>query len=237
MALALAVLLPAIGFFLMPNIPAELLPAVGTLAAFGALWGSLKALMQVRVSHLLSYAGLALYSVLWWHLAQAGKLTPPAMLYAWAVTLTVGGMVLGWDRIRFRHGDLDLNHIGGLLKPMPRFALCMALLIMAAVGLPPFGLFFGYMGILLSPTTGTSFGPGLLAIIAAWFAASWYLFKFMERLLFGTHREDLRYEDLRPAEIAAFAVVILLLVIPVTMPQQWQETRNPAVTRKIEDRS
>lgn len=237
MALALAVLLPAIGFFLMPKMPPELLPAIGTLAAFGALWGSLKALMQVRVSHLLSYAALALYSVVWWHLAQAGKLTPPAMLYAWAVTLTIGGMVLGWDRIRVRHGDLDLNRIGGLLKPMPRFALCMSLLIMAAVGLPPFGLFFGYLGILLSPTTGTSFGFGLLAIIGAWFAASWYLFKFMERLLFGTHRQDLRYEDLRPAEIAAFAVVILLLVIPVTMPQQWLETRDPAVTWKIEDRS
>ncbi len=237
MALALAVLLPVTGFFLLPKMPPELLPAIGTLAAFGALWGSLKALMQVRVFHLLSYAALALYSVFWWHLAQAGKLTPPAMLYAWAVTLTIGGMALGWDRIRVRHGDLDLNRIGGLLKPMPRFALCMAFLVMAAAGLPPFGLFFGYLGILLSPTTGTSFGFGLLAIIAAWFAASWYFFKFMERLLFGTYREDLRYEDLRPAEIAAFAVVIVLLVIPVSMPQQWLETRDPAVTWKMEERS
>jgi len=237
MAVTLAVLLPIVGLFFVPNITPEFLPAVGILAGFGALWGSIKALMQVRVLHLLSYAGLALYSVLWWHLAQAGKLTPPAMLYAWAATLTIGGLVLGWDRIRVRHGDLDLNRIGGLLKPMPRFALCMALLVMAAVGLPPFGLFFGYLGILLSPSTGMSFGFGLLAIIAAWFAASWYLFKLMQRLLFGTHREDLRYEDLSPAEIAAFAVVILLLVVPVSMPQHWLETRDPAVTWTFEDRS
>ncbi len=221
----------------MPKIPPELLPAVSTLAAFGALWGSIKALVQVRVLHLLSYAGLALYSVLWWHLAQAGKLTPPAMLYAWAATLAVGGLVLGWDRIRVRHGDLDLNRIGGLLKPMPRFALCMALLVMAAAGLPPFGLFFGYLGILLSPSTGMSFGYGLFAIVAAWFAASWYLFKLMQRLLFGKHRTDLRYEDLRPVEIAAFAVVILLLVVPVSMPQNWLDARDPAVTWTIEDRS
>jgi NADH-quinone oxidoreductase subunit M len=193
--------------------------------------------MQVRVLHLLSYAGVALYSVLWWHLAQAGKLTPPAILYAWAVTLVIGGLVLGWDRIRIRHGDLDLNHIGGLLKPMPRFALCMVLLVMAAVGLPPFGLFFGYLGIMLSPSTAMSFGFGLLAIIAAWFAASWYLFKLMQQLLFGRHREDLRYEDLRPAEIAAFAVVIFLLVVPVTMPQHWLETKVPAAASLMEDRS
>lgn len=237
MAVALAVLLPVVGIFLMPQIPPEFLPAVGALAAFGALWGSVKALMQIRVLHLLSYAGLAFYSILWWHIAKEGKLTPPSILYAWAATLVIGGLVLGWDRIRIRHGDLDLNRIGGLLKPMPRFALCMALLIMAAVGLPPFGLFFGYLGILLSPSTGLSFGFGLIAIIAAWFAASWYLFKFMQRLLFGTHREDLRYEDLRPAEIAAFAVVILLLIVPISVPQHLLETRVPAATWLMEDRS
>ncbi len=231
----IVVLLPVMGVYLMPNIPTELLPAIGTLAAFGALWGSLKALMQDQVLHLLSYAGLALYSILWWHLAQAGKLTHPTVLYTWASTLAIGGLVLSWDRIRVRHGDLDLNRIGGLLKPMPRFSICMALLVMAAVGLPPFGLFFGYLGILLSPSTGTSFGFGQLAIIVAWFAASWYLFKLMQRLLFGTHREDLIYEDLRPAEIAAFAIVILLLVVPVSMPESWLEAKGPSVTWNIED--
>ncbi len=220
LTVALTVLLPVTGVFLLPKIPPELLPAVDTLAGFGALWGSVKALTQDRVLHLLSYAGLALYSVLWWHLAQTGEMTPPAMLYAWASTLAIGGLVLCWDRVRVRHGDLDLNHIGGLLKPMPRFALSMGLLVMAAVGLPPFGLFFGYLGILLSPSTGMSFGFGLLAIIVAWFAASWYLYKLMQRLLFGTHRQDLRYEDLRPAEIAILAVFILLLVIPVSMSQK-----------------
>lgn len=237
MAIGLAILLPTTGILLLPQIPSQFLPAVAIFAAFGALWGSFKALMQERVLHLLSYAGVALYSVLWWHLAQAGNLTSAAVLYAWAGTLVIGGLVLSWDRIRVRYGDLDLNRIGGLLKPMPRFALCMAFLIMAAVGLPPFGLFFGYIGILLSPSTAMSFGFGLLAIIAAWFAASWYLFKLMQRLLFGTHRQDLRYEDLRPAEIAAFAVVILLLVIPVTVPQHWLETKGPAVTWTVEDRS
>lgn len=238
MAVVLAVLLPIMGIFLLHlQVPPEFLKPLGALAVSGALYGSLKALMQVRVLHLLSYAGIALYSVLWWHLAQAGKLASPAVLYAWSVTLVIVGLVLGWDRIRVRHGDLDLNHISGLLNPMPRFALCMALLFMAAVGLPPFSLFFGYLGILLSPSTGMSFGFGLLAIVAAWFAASWYQFKFMQRLLFGKHREDLRYEDLSPAEIAAFAVVVLLLVVPVSIPQQWPETKIPAATWFIEDRS
>lgn len=222
-ATALCVSLPVLGMYamtwLLPEIPKGLLPAIAVLAVAGALWGSIKALLQVQVSRLLAYGGLALYSILWWHVAQAGMITPQALLYAWAVTLVWGGLYLAWDRVRVRYGDLDLNQIGGLFQPMPRFALCMGLLVMAAAGLPPFGLFFGYLGILLSPSTGISFG--LAVIIATWFAACWYLFKLMQHLLFGPHRRDLHYEDLRPVEIAAFVLVIALLFISSGIPHDW----------------
>ena len=225
LTVALSILLPALGVggaaVLIPKLPPPALSAVGVLAAVGAVWGSIKALAEVRVSRLLAHAGLALYSVLWWHLAQVGKLTPHSMVYALAVTLALGGLTFGWDRIRVRYGDLDLNHIGGLFKPMPRFALCMALLVMAVAGLPPFALFFGYLAMLLAPSTTMS--AGLVAVIAAWFAASWYMFGLMRRLLFGPHRTDLRYEDLGPAEIGAFVVVIALLILLGAVPEGWME--------------
>lgn len=231
----LAVLLPVAGVCSMPRVPAEFLPAIAVLAGCGALWGSLKALMQVRVAPLLSYAGLALYSILWWHVAQEGKITANAMNYAWTATLVIGGLMLAWDRVRARYGDLDLNRIGGLFKPMPRLALCVGLLVMAGAGLPPFGLFFGYMAILFSHSSGLTFG--LIAVIAAWFAASWYLFKLMQRLLFGPHRSDLLYEDLRPAELAAFVIVLALLVVPISVPQNWLETKETKVPATIEETS
>ena len=233
---ALCVLFPVLGVCtitsLTPEIPKGLLPAVSVLAAVGALWGSIKALLQVRVSSLLSYGGLALYSIFWWHFAQVGKITPHALLYAWAVTVVWGGLFLAWDRVRVRYGDLDLNQIGGLFQPMPRFAVCTGLLVMAAVGLPPFGLFFGYLGILLSPSTGTSYG--LFAILAVWFTACWYLFKMMQQLLFGPHRRDLRYEDLRPVEIAAFVFVITLLVISSGIREDWLSSAITELTWKTE---
>jgi NADH-quinone oxidoreductase subunit L len=233
LALILALVLPVTGVLLMPRIPEEFLPAVAVLAGFGALWGSLKALMAVRVPHLLAGAGLALYSILWWHVAQTGKIMPGGLSYVWSVTLVIGGLMLAWDRISARYGDLDLNHIGGLFKPMPRLALCVGLLVMAGLGLPPFGLFFGYAAILFSHTSGFSFG--LIAIIAAWFAASWYLFSLMQKLLFGQHRGDLLYEDLRSGEVAAFVVILALLVIPVSMPQNLLETKGTDVPAAIEE--
>jgi NADH-quinone oxidoreductase subunit L len=235
LATALCGLLPVLGLcvltWLLPEIPKGLLPAISVLAIFGALWGSVKALLQVHVSRLLSYGGLALYSIFWWHFAQVGEITPNALLYAWTVTLVWGGLFLAWDRVRVRYGDLDLNRIGGLFQPMPRFAVCLGLLVMAAVGLPPFGLFFGYLGILLSPATGISFG--LIAIIATWFTACWYLFRLMQQLLFGPHRKDLRYEDLRPAEIVAFVLVIALLVVPSSIPQDWLSATTTELTWNI----
>jgi NADH-quinone oxidoreductase subunit M len=173
-----------------------------------------------------------LYSILWWHFAQVGKITPHALLYAWTVTLVWGGLFLAWDRVRVRYGDLDLNQIGGLFQPMPRFALCTGLLVMAAVGLPPFGLFFGYLGILLSPSTGISYG--LFAILAAWLTSCWYLFKMMQQLLFGPYRRDLRYEDLRPVEIAAFVFVIVLLVISSVIPEDLLSSTITELTWKTE---
>lgn len=228
LAVLLSVLLPFLGVLLIPKLPSEILPLVGTLAGFGALWGSTKALIQNRVPSLLAYAGVALYSVLWWHIATAGNPTAYSLMYAWAVTLAIGGLCFAWDRVTARYGDLDLNKIGGLFSPMPRFSLCVSLLIMAAAGLPPFSLFFGYLGMLLNPSTAMSLGH--VAIIAAWFAASWYLFKLMQRLLFGPSRADLKYEDLRPAEVALFVVVLALLVAPGTIPPQLLEAGITEVT-------
>jgi NADH-quinone oxidoreductase subunit M len=231
-AIVLPTVLPLIGIcaaaVLLPAMPPELMPAVTVLAAFGAIWGSFKALVQVHALPLLSYAGLALYSVLWWHLARAGSLTADGALYAVAVTLVISGLVLAWDCVRVRFGDLDLNRIGGLFRPMPRFALCMALLIMAAVGLPPFGLFFGYMGMLLSPSTGIS--GGLVVIVISWLGASWYLFQFMRRLLFGPHRPDVFYKDLGAKEISAFVSVLALLVILGGVPQDLLESAIASIT-------
>lgn len=226
----LCVLMPIVGVFILksqlPQLPQALLPVISVLAVAGALWGSIKALLQVRVANLLAYGGIALCSIFWWHVAQTGLISSQAVLYVSTVALVWGGLFLAWDRVRARYGDLDLNHIGGLFGPMPKFSLCMGLLVMAAVGLPPFGLFFGYLGILLSPSTGISYD--LFVVIATWFVACWYLFKLMQNLLFGPCRNDLRYEDLRPVEITVFALVIVLLVIPSVIPHDWL---NTAVTK------
>ena len=232
--IVLSALMPMAGVYgttvLVSNLPPTLRSGLAVLALFGAIYASMKAVVQKSVPHLIAYAGLAFYSILWWHIASVGSVTRDAIVYAGAVMLVTTGLLLAWDRVQVRYGNLDLNQIGGLAQPMPRFALCLALLVMAAVGLPPFGLLFGYIGLLLS---SPAISGGLAIVLLTWFGVSWYLFKLMQRLLFGPHRTDLRYDDLRLSEVAALAVILLLLVSLSVVPQGWLSAGVNEVARTV----
>jgi NADH-quinone oxidoreductase subunit L len=211
-----AFLLPAAGLYvaapLLPRLPAELLHGIRILALYGVVFGSLKALVQFRVRRLLAHAGLVFHSLLWWHLAVAGGYTLQAGIYARAAILVTAGLLLAWYAVQTRYGNLDLDRIGGLAQTMPRFSALFALLVMAAVGLPPFGLFLGFMGIVLDASVRASAWE-LAIVFGAWFAASWYLFRLLKRLLFGPPRADIPYEDLRANEAAAAVVVLAALLV------------------------
>jgi NADH-quinone oxidoreductase subunit L len=215
LAVGLTFLMPAAGLYgmseLLRGLPAEFLTGIRMLALFGALFGSLKALAQPRVTPLLAYAGVAFYSVLWWHTAGIGALSTQGIVFAVSVLLITGGLLLATYYLQVRYGLDTVDRIGGLARPMPRLTILMTLLTMAAVGLSPFGLFAGYAGILLRPPTDVSWELAIIAFTQ--FAACFYLFRRMQRILFGPHRIDIPYEDLSSGEGVALAIVLLMLVI------------------------
>jgi NADH:ubiquinone oxidoreductase subunit 4 (subunit M) len=61
----------------------------------------------------------------------------------------------------------------------------------------------------LDPSVAGTWGQA--AILAAWLAASWYLFKLVQRVLFGQNRADIQYQDLRGMEVSVLAIVVLML--------------------------
>lgn len=213
LAVAHAALLPAAGLYglalLVGEIPPEVFRGIGVLALFGAIYGSWKALAQTQLPQLMAYAGLAFYSILWWRLAAAGRPPAAALPYTLSTALLTAAILLAWQRLRRRYGDFTLERMHGLARPMPRFAGVFALLVMACAGLPPFSLFFNQIGLLLEPSIKLSMGMGV--ILLTWFLSSWYLFRMMQRLLFGPQRPGLLYQDLRPAELSYFGALLLLL--------------------------
>jgi len=219
-AIGLTLLMPAAGLYgmteLLSGVSAEFLTGIRMLSLFGALYGSLKALAQPRVTSLLAHTGVAFYSVLWWHAAGTGTVSTQALVYAVSVILVIGGLLLTTSRLRARYGGEAVDRIGGLARPMPRFAVLMTLLTMAAIGLPPFGFFSGSVGILLRPSVAISWE--LIIIVFTRFAASFYLFRLMQRILFGPHSADIPYEDFNRSEGVALLIVLLMLVVIGLLP-------------------
>jgi NADH:ubiquinone oxidoreductase subunit 4 (subunit M) len=58
----------------------------------------------------------------------------------------------------------------------------------------------------------------LIVILLVWLSASWYFFKMTQRLLFGPHRTDIPYEDLRRTEAVSLLAVLLALAALGLLP-------------------
>ena len=207
-------LLPAIGLHrvaaVLPQLPDVVTSGIIVLALSGALYGTIKALAQSRVRLLLAYGSLSFFSILWWFATAGRAVRPQAAVFLGSVALVTGGLLLAWQVIRTRYGDdVDPRAISGLAARMPQFAVLISLLALAAMGLPPFGVFAGFMGLLLTASLTVSVAPLVIAI--TWLAASWYILDLVQRLLFGRKRPDLRYEDVQQSEFASLLIVVLIM--------------------------
>jgi NADH-quinone oxidoreductase subunit M len=211
----IVLLLPVVGLHglatVLPAVPDPVAWTLSLLALVGASYGAVKALAQSRVRLLLAYGSLSFFSMLWWFAAATRAATPRAALMVGTVGLATSGLLVAWQVVRTRYGDdIDPQAVSGLASGMPRYAVLLSLLALAAMGLPPFGVFAGFMGLLLSSPFPST--VGLFITLLAWLAASWYIMQMVQRLLFGLRRPELRYTDLLRAELASLLIVVLVLL-------------------------
>jgi NADH-quinone oxidoreductase subunit M len=211
----IVLLLPAIGLHslitVIPTVPDVATSTITIVALIGALYGSIKALAQSRVRLLLGYGSLSFFSIFWWFAAVSRTITPQALVFVAALAIVTSGLLMSWQVVRTRYGDdVDPHAISGLVRRMPQFTVLFSLLALAAMGLPPFGVFTGFIGMLL--TTALTSSVALLVMMIAWLAASWYILDMVQRLLFGLERSDLRYEDLCRSELASLLVILLIVI-------------------------
>jgi len=234
----IVLLLPVLGLHglatAMPTMPNEFVAVVSLLALASALYGAIKALAQSRVRLLVGYGSVSFFSILWWFVAGAHTATPRAAVLAGAVGLATGGLLVAWQVIRTRYGDdVDPQSISGLAAAMPKYAVLFSLLGLAAMGIPPFGVFAGFMGLLLTAPPSSTIG--LFIALTAWLAASWYIMQMVQQLLFGARRPDLRYADLRQPEFTSLLIVVLALLALGLAPTNWYASNQvPNKTAAVE---
>lgn len=214
------------------NIPLDINPStiniLTTLALIGAIYGALRALVQTRVSSLVSLLGISLFSIFWWFVLKSySQLTTTSgeqlhgqiIFYALSVCLITAGLLLSWSYITSRYGDIEINKItdaiGGLYSTMPRFSVLFSLIIFSAMGLPPFGLFTGYIEMLLATTTTLNLEMWLVLLTIL--ITTWYMIKLLQKVLFGPSKNNLlpsnSSTDITIQETLPLFLIVALLLL------------------------
>jgi hypothetical protein len=182
------VMMPILGIYLLsdmgsPNLPAQMVQgALRVLALLCALYGSLMAVTEVWTRRFVPFA-LTASSIFWWHISYAKTITFESLVYMSAAGLILGGLFFVRKMLVTRYGEAGLHHVGSLAQCMPRFAFLLSLLVMAAMGLPAFGLFAGFMGMLFHHATQVSWDLAIIAL--TWLFGGLCFLDLMRRIFLG----------------------------------------------------
>jgi hydrogenase-4 component F len=127
--------------------------------------------------------------------------------------------------------SLDFRVIGpGLMKRLPFTALLMALAAIAAIGLPPFGMFFSELIVISGGIAAGKITVSVLILVALVASFCGVLRQFM-RILPGTPKRELadRTKAVQLAGMPAMALLLgALLVFSVWLPSSLQELLRQA---------
>ena len=120
---------------------------VGTMAAAGMIYGSVKALQQKDMRSMLAYSSIAQMGYIGIGIAM-GDLYGliGAVLHIIVHSFMKGGLFFCVGAIQYKYGVTRLGQLGQLQKKMPITVAVMVLCSLSMVGIPPLAGFFQQMG-------------------------------------------------------------------------------------------
>jgi NADH-quinone oxidoreductase subunit M len=170
------------------------LPAVGTLAAFGIIYGALCAFGQRDIKLMVAYSSLSHLGFLVLGLfAFNPEGLSGAALHMVNHGVSTGALFALLAFLTDRYRTTDMRQYGGLMGRHPRFAFLTFVLCLASIGLPGLNNFVSEMLMLAGLYDARNPGaPGLgLAVVAAAgiFLSAWYILTMLQRVFFNPLRE------------------------------------------------
>jgi NADH-quinone oxidoreductase subunit M len=211
------------------------LPGIGTLAAFGIVYGALCAFGQRDMKLMVAYSSLSHLGFLVLGLfAFNPEGLSGASLHMVNHGVSTGALFALLSFFLARYRTTDMRPFGGLMGRFPRFALLTFVLCLASIGLPGLNNFVSEMVML-----GALFdarNPGIhrlgLAVVAAFsiLLGAWYILTMVQRVFFNPHREPPAAEpgeaptDLTRRELWTFGLLAGLCLLLGIFPQVILET-------------
>lgn len=136
--------------FMFPKAALVFLPALGTLAVIGILYGALVAMVQTDLDRLVAYATVSQLGLVVLGLtAMTVSGVVGGVLHMVNHGISTAGLFLLVGVLHERRQTRELEAFGGLASVMPRYAFTFVLLGLSAAGLPGLNGFVGELMILL----------------------------------------------------------------------------------------
>ncbi len=214
---------------LLPDAWRSVALAVVVLGVVSVLWGALVALAQRDLKRMIAYTSVNHMGYVVLAVGAAGTVAAGAEARSLAVTgatvqmvshgLVTGALFLLAGVLRDRGGTHDMGSWSGLAGPMPRFAVLLTAGALASLGLPGLSGFAGEFPILVGSLAARPVAT-VLAALGIVITAALFL-RALQRLLLGDRRSPAgttEVADLRGAEVAAVAPLLLLSVVVGLLP-------------------
>lgn len=213
---------------LFPGAAQEIAPYMMTLAVIGILYGALLCLVQEDMKRLIAYSSIShLGFVVLGIFAGGAQGLNGALLLMLAHGVTTGALFALVGMLEERANTRLLTHFGGLLGPMPRFAVLLLLFTLSAMGMPGLANFAGEFLVLAGAYQADSGWAvaGALGIIAAVI----YLLWMYQRVALGEPPPEAGWPDLDRRETAVLTVLALMVLWLGLYPVPFLDAAAPAL--------
>jgi NADH-quinone oxidoreductase subunit M len=218
---------------LFPNASHRFAPAIAVLAIIGIIYGALVSMVQPNLKKIIAYSsvshlGFVVLGIFAFHpISMQG-----AVFQMLAHGISTGGLFLLTGIIFDRRHTYEMNQLGGLATPMPKFAAFFSFIVLSSLGLPMLNGFVGEFLILLG-TYQKHWNWATFGAIGVILSACYLLWAY-QRVFFGdvTVEKNRTLPDISARErgiLAAMAVVILWMGIGSTMITSRTATSSQAV--------
>jgi NADH-quinone oxidoreductase subunit M len=219
---------------MLPDASAFFTPLIYTLSIVAVVYTSLVALMQRDMKKLIAYSSVAHMGIVTigiFTLNPLGIQGSIIQMLSHGLVSAALFMVVGvvYDRIHSR----EISTYGGLVERMPAYAAVFMLFMLASVGLPGTSGFIGEILVLIGVFQVDAW-VALLAGTGMILGAAYMLWLY-RRVIFGALlKTSLRtIGDLRPHEIAAFAPLVVLVLLMGIYPALFLDSMAASVEQLI----
>ncbi len=203
-----------IGLTLFPTYMHAASGLLVTLGLVGLFYGALIALVSDDAKLVVGYSSLSHLGLMLIAIAVGNQLAlGGALVYIVAHGLFTAGLFIVLGAIEQREETRSLKRLGGLSAENPRLAGAVAIMTLAALGLPGLAGFAGEILILTGLFQAGAVWAAILALVPVVLAAA-YMLRIFQGIMHGPQHADLPVRaDLSALEFAALAPLVVAIVL------------------------